>query len=300
MCTRSSDAVLRDSYYVMLKDGSTWLIKGCCHSHTWYSAIPVRPRIRNPADVPLVEGRTIIPPFTPFPITIVWRHEIMKVLDPLKWRAPSTWIGSRALELLENLRSVLEYSSVGITGSLLLKGVGNDVDIVIYADECRDVDPQHIAELLTKILKPLENTFLKEEVPKADGLPHNFRVLNLASNPLFGVYAGVPVSIRIVDCRMSEAVCDKKYTWNRKLLRVEVEESLSPYTTPAIYRLRDIYGVRYFAYTNRLSLTNLGPGTLIRGIMIVEHSVRYGHVINLDRSTSLYVEKFKPFSENLG
>ena len=288
--------MVRDSYILKLRNGSAWVVKGCCHGASWLTAIPYG--ARTPHLSHLRPPRLMRTYFSVEPIPVVWLDEVSSVLNPIEWRC-DRGVARVACSLIDTLRRELGCRYVGVSGGLLLRGYGHDIDVVVYLDECPGVSVEEVVRVLGTLLKPLRGSVLQQEAGRVAGIPMGFRLLNLASNPLFGMTQEVPVSARIVDCRIADPLCDRKLGAWRMRSYIVIEEPISPYTTPALYRTSTATGGDMLLFSHRLSYTNMGRGTVIEGLFLVEEGMRYGPMINLDRSQVLRIEKFKPFSENL-
>lgn len=212
--------MITEGYFVEYK-GIIWSVKGCFHPEGYVVALPRKIseiKIKRLSDaMKLVRER--------FPFLLRFVKEIgfevplipleeSKILDPFKVKVEDAEIGE----------FISYFKNVGITGSMLYEGKGNDIDLISF-----DPDNYNVLKVLRerKITLPLLDVNVEEiETLSAE----DFSRLK-QNRVLEGVYKGLPYTFKIVQCEdFGEVISQEEFNGV-----VEINKALKPYTIPVKY-----------------------------------------------------------------
>ncbi len=216
-----------EGYYIRLRDGTIWSVKGCCRCS---SGIVALPRVVGDRKIKgFFEALSVAkerypeyigkPSFTTYEVPIVPLSDISEILEPstdIKCSPDKRSVKtiSVAKEFLEVLDSYISSSRARfyITGSLLYCGVDEDSDLDLVA---YDSGSEHV-EMVMRMIQDRVLTHLDYSDIDRSGLEglDSRSYMYLASRSINEVkYRGLKVTFRFVRCRdpmVERVVCGEK------------------------------------------------------------------------------------------
>lgn len=179
----------------------------------------------------------------------------------------------------EMAKLINEYADIDLsedvyfTGSSSL-GLNGDIDLVFYGnDVSRKVYNSLTILREAGVFKPLSLSELLEEYKKNPWISFSDYVALRSRSVLQGSFMNVRYSIRLVPYEHGYSYCiDKVTKVSEESLKIKVIESLSSYTTPAMYRvIVEPYNYEALLSSFKILFTELKPGAIIEGVFRVEH-----------------------------
>ncbi|EWG06978.1 MAG: hypothetical protein ASUL_07309 [Candidatus Aramenus sulfurataquae] len=256
-----------EGYFVKYMD-VVWAVKGCFHPENFVVAVPhyykgVKIKRLNDA-LSLVKEK--------FPHLLKYVEEIgfdvplvpleeSEILDPFNARTEG--VVKEFTEL---------FHDVGVTGSHLYLGRGNDIDVLTFNRE----NYSKLVELRNaNVITPLDEV----EESEVESLDMGDFLKLKRKRYLEGKYKGVPYTFKIVDCVDFGKVKEVR-DFEGKIV---VERAIRPYTLPAVYSFKD-----YLLTSFRTRFTELSEGTVlyVKGKLLVREDFKD---IDLDVSREVKV-----------
>ncbi|MCI2415213.1 MAG: hypothetical protein MPF33_08260 [Candidatus Aramenus sp.] len=256
-----------EGYFIKYMD-VVWAVKGCFHPEGFVVAVPhyyrgVKIKRLNDALRFVKERFSHLLKYVEeigFNVPLVPLEE-SEVLDP--FNAKPEGIVKEFTEL---------FHDVGVTGSHLYLGRGNDIDVLTF----NKGNYNKLVELRNaNVTAPLDEA-KESEVESLD--IGDFLKLK-RKRYLEGKYRGVPYTFKIVECVDFGRVKEVRDFEGR----VMVERAIRPYTLPAVYSFKD-----YLLTSFRTRFTELEAGTVlyVKGKLLVREDFKD---IDLDASSEVRV-----------
>lgn len=213
--------MVTEGYFVEYK-GIIWAVKGCFHPEGYVVALPRK--IDNLKVKKFSEGMEIVKKRFPsllkfikeigFEVPLIPLEE-SRILDPFAVKIENKEIN----EFLSH------FKNIGITGSMLYEGIGNDVDLISFNGENYTI----LRELRNKgITSPLFHTVPEEiEILNVE----DFRSLK-RDRVLEGIYKNkFPYTFKIVECEdFGEVISQEEFSGI-----ISIDRAIKPYTIPVKY-----------------------------------------------------------------
>ncbi len=246
----------------LLYRGTVYIVKGFQHPPGHVVAYP---RYRLDAWPP---RRILFPATRLIPWKCIGRRiPVIPVEKALP--VPSSYMdtAAEALQSLLSMEASIGRGDLALTGStgLWAAGPDSDIDIVVYGRDTGEAVYSALKRLRASgATKPLTGPPLLHEASKHPHLsPQEYMVLRQRSL-LQGIFMNRGYSVRIVPYTRGYAGCVDRVVERRSYRgRVRILEALSPYTTPALYRIwAEGYGYIYL-YTFKLLYTELREGLVL-------------------------------------
>ncbi|AWR96443.1 hypothetical protein DFR86_02015 [Acidianus sulfidivorans JP7] len=243
--------MITEGYFIEYKN-VIWAVKGCTHPKGYVVAIPRK--IGNNKIKTFSEGMKIVRERFPdilryekkigFEVPLIPLDE-SKVFDPFSFKSND-----------KNINEFLSlFDDVGVTGSWLYEGKGNDIDIITFNQKNYDILKKLREERITS---PLNSVNEKE----IEILEYNdFKSLK-QNRVLEGIYKGIPYTFKIVNC---EDFGEVKFTtsFDGTVTIIKAEKN---FTIPVKYVTKE----GYIATSFRTRFTELPLGTklYVKGIIL--------------------------------
>lgn len=254
-------------------NGAIWVVKGYQHPEGFIIAYP-KYLIEHfpPRKMPnWLKEKYIIKEF-------YW--DCINATVPVIPLSKSMYLGTRLFGKARELAKLInEYANIDLgedvyfTGSASL-GLNGDIDLVFYGNNVSwKVYNSLMALREAGVLKPLSLSELLEEHKKNPWVSFSDYVALRSGSILQGSLMNIRYSIRLVPYEHGYGTCIDRVTEVREeFLKVKIVEALSPYTTPAMYRvIVEQYNYEALLSSFKILFTELKPGATIEGIFRVEH-----------------------------
>lgn len=221
--------MVTEGYFVKYK-GVIWAVKGCHHPEGYVVAVPRKlgeRKIKKMSEsIQLVKEK--------FPHLLRYVEEIgfevplvplseAEVLDPFKVSMP------RFSEFMNN------FLDVGITGSYLYEGRGNDLDLISF-------NRKNYYILIDLRKRGVTSPLLEVKDDEIEGLPRQDFLHLKAKRFLEGVYKGIPYTFKIVECEDFGRVVRKSLFEGI----VKIDKALKPFSLPVKYLTEEGYVLTSF------------------------------------------------------
>ncbi len=231
--------MINEGYFLKYR-GVIWAVKGCYHPEGYAVAVPRKVggnKIKTMTEaIKLVKER--------FPNLMKYVEEIgfevpliplkeAEVLDPFK------------VSISQFADFINKFINVGITGSYLYEGRGEDLDLISFNRENYNI-------LMIMRKNGVTTPLLEVKDNEIEGLSkQDFSYLK-ANRVLEGKYKGIPYTFKIVECEDFGKVIKKKKFEGI----VKIEKALKPFSLPVKYLTEDGYILTSF----RIRYTELKEG----------------------------------------
>ncbi|AAK40387.1 hypothetical protein SULI_05095 [Saccharolobus solfataricus] len=246
-----------EGYFLKYRD-VIWSIKGCYHPDGYAVAIP---RLFNGVKIKRLNDA--------LEVVRTKFSNLLKYVDEIGFNVPLVPLNESEIldpfnaKIFNNrVREFLRFfnGDVGITGSYLYLGKGNDMDFLSFKPE-----HYYVLEELRKkgITKPL-STVEESEIETLDY--SSFKILK-SKRILEGIFEGRGYTFKIVQCEKFGPVREVKEFEGY----VRILKSIKPFTIPVKYLVTDNHGNEYILTSFRTRFTELLPNMeiFIKGKILV-------------------------------
>ncbi|ACP38833.1 hypothetical protein [Saccharolobus islandicus] len=246
-----------EGYFLKYKN-VIWSVKGCYHPDGYAVALPR-----------LVDGIKIKRLNDALEIVRSKFSNLLKYIDEIGFSVPLVPLNESEIldpfnfKVFDNkLREFLSFfdREVGITGSYLYLGKGNDMDLLSFKPE-----HYHMLEELRK--KGITRPLLTVEDSEIETLDYSSFKLLKSKRVLEGTFEGQGYTFKIVQCEEFGQVKEIKEFDGH----IRIDKLIKPFTIPVKYLAIDDSGNEYILTSFRIRFTELSPNTImyIKGKILV-------------------------------
>ncbi|BCU67550.1 hypothetical protein HS7_09870 [Sulfolobales archaeon HS-7] len=248
--------------YMIKYDKYIWAVKGCFQPDDYIIGMPRYNIATGEKIKTLADGMKIVR--IKYPKLVTYFDDIgeyvpavptadAEVLDPF--------------EITSRTEFTMYFKDVGITGSLLYKGEGNDIDLISF-------NPENYNKLVRLREMGITSPLSYVRYDEIEGMGKDDMLFLKRKRYLEGVYQETPYTFKIVQCVHFKPVL-RSYQFEGI---VNIDESLRPFSMPLIYKAGD-----YLLTSYRIRYSELKEGTriFIKGRLYERENMME---INLDRA----------------